>query len=240
MDKLILALGLVFLTGCSQISLPDRTDAQLGKKIDESLRRDFKPVSDAESVTYITRIGERVGKHTEQPDRKFEFVILQSDKINAFASPAGTVYITTELLYNMKGDEIALAGVLGHEMGHIIKRHAAEKLLNRAGFRSLLLFWGGDRFFAGALAQTANDLLSVDYSREMEKESDLCAVRYLISMGVNPADADRFLVRLENMPQMSPPSTRFLDDHPNLELRRANVADYIQQIHSSDRRQRTQ
>lgn len=242
MDKLriLLALALLpFAAGCSRVFLPHSVDAEMGRKADSELVVRFKPADDAPALAYIAGIGGRVVKHSDNPSLKFKYVLVHSDAINAIASPSGTVYVTSGLLYAMKGDEIAIAGVLGHEMAHIIRRHAVEKLQNRLGLKALMLFFGGDHLFGGAISSTVSDLIGVKYSREMELEADLCAARYLLAMGVRPSQADAFLRRLAEVPELADSGQGYMDEHPPLPQRIEYIEQYVQQMHSMDKQKGT-
>ncbi|MDD4005470.1 MAG: M48 family metalloprotease [Elusimicrobiaceae bacterium] len=239
MAKLRLAaavLALALACGCSRVFLPHSVDAEMGRKADAELAGSFKPADDAPALAYIAGLGDRVAKHSERPDLHFRYVLVHSDSINAIASPSATIYVTSGLLYAMKNDEIAVAGVLGHEMAHIIQRHATEKLQNRLGLKALMLFFGGDQFFGGAISDTVSDLIGVKYSREMELEADLCAARYLLAMGVNASRVDEFLRRLQEIPELAGSGRGYMDEHPPLDARVANIERYLQAMHSRNKR----
>lgn len=242
LTKLIAAFltggALLASCGCGRVFLPRSVDAEMGRRADEELVREYKPAADEAALAYVTALGNRIAKHTERPDMKFKYVLVHSEAINAIASPSGTVYVTSGLLYAMKNDETAIAGVIGHEMGHIIQRHATEKLQNRLGLKALMLFFGGDRFFGGAISDTVNDLIGVKYSRDMELEADLCAARYLLAMGVSPARIDEFLKRLEEIPALADSGKSYMDEHPALAARRAAISQYVQRMHELAKRGR--
>ncbi len=156
---------------------------------------------DPELQAYVDRIGQSLTGVSETPELDFTFTVLNSDIVNAFALPGGYVYITRGLVA-LADSEAELAGVLGHEIGHVTARHAAQRttrsVVSELG-RAALTILGG--VFAG---QTGAELGSAvggvgglayvqSYSREQEFEADQLGVRYLVRAGYDPAAMASFL-----------------------------------------------
>ncbi|MFB6274096.1 MAG: M48 family metalloprotease [Salinibacter sp.] len=102
----------------------------------------------------------------------FRFQIVASDQVNALALPGGPIYITRGLLAKLQRNE-EIAGVLGHELGHVVLRHGAEKLA--ANLKTSAALWGVKRIFGQEPAEWAGGaaaLLNLKYSRDQEREAD--------------------------------------------------------------------
>lgn len=125
---------------------------------------------------------------------RFEFHLLADPKtVNAFALPGGQCFITLALLGQMQ-NEAQLAGVLGHEIGHVIERHSAEHMAKGDLGRSLVTAVGvgasgsDGGYAAGQLAAVANNMIQMKHGREDELESDRYGVQYMAKAGYDPRE----------------------------------------------------
>lgn len=143
---------------------------------------------------YVQEIGERMVAVSELADQKFTFTLLDSSEANAFALPGGYVYVTRGMLA-LADDEAELAGVIGHEIGHITARHTAQRydraMLGQIGVFGLVILGAVLAGDAGAqLAQHVGNLGAIawvqGFSREQEFEADQLGVRYLVRAGYDP------------------------------------------------------
>ena len=155
---------------------------------------------------YVNQVGQFVAKNAERKDVKYTFTVLNSDEINAFALPGGYVYITRGLL-TLANNEAEVAGVLGHEIGHINARHTAERIGQQqtAGILSTLgvaaaTLLGGDTVgqLASGLAQEGSAIYLGQYSQSQEFEADSLGVRYLTKASYDPEAMASFLDSLNN------------------------------------------
>ncbi len=128
----------------------ENDEIELGKGIAANLLGASPLVNDAELQNYVNRVGKWVALHSERPALPWHFGVLDDDDINAFATPGGYVLITRGLLMRMR-DEAELAGVLGHEITHVVEKHALKTMKK------------------GALAGLASDALST-YAEHKGKE----------------------------------------------------------------------
>jgi predicted Zn-dependent protease len=161
---------------------------------------------DAKVRAYVQQLGERLAQKSEASQLKFTFTVLNSDVVNAFALPGGYVY-TTRGLMALAGSEAELAGVLGHEIGHVAGRHTAERYSRAAasqvgvGIGSILLgvLTGSDALAQGASQLGGNlaGLYLAGHSREQENEADMLGVRYLGRTGYDVNAMASFLSKLQ-------------------------------------------
>jgi len=141
---------------------------------------------------YVAQVTARIVKGSDRPDIGYRVTILDSPVINAFALPGGYVYVTRGLL-SLVDDEAELAGVLGHEIGHVIARHGAQRQTAALGASVVGAVLG-----AVVGSSAVNDVVGLGgrgllagYSRDQEYEADALGVRYLAQSGYDPyAEAD--------------------------------------------------
>jgi len=160
---------------------------------------------DARLRGYVSRIGDALAARSEVPGLGWRFTMLDSDVVNAFALPGGHVYATRALLA-LASSEAELAGVLGHEIGHVTARHTAQRyssgVLAQAGTAAATIL--GGVFLGGAGAQLAQNtvggtaqLALAGYSRDQEFEADTLGVRYLARGGYDTAAMASFLAKMQ-------------------------------------------
>lgn len=183
------------VTGEEQhIRLSTEDEIALGREARDSLIQEFgglypnNPVQD-----YVDGVGDRLVSQSTaaQAPYPFEFHVLNDPAtVNAFALPGGQVFITTALLVRMT-NEAQLAGVLGHEITHVIARHGAEHLAKQQLGNFLMVAVGVAASEEGAsraqiLVQVVNSLISLQYGRADETESDRWGFDFMTEAGYNP------------------------------------------------------
>lgn len=159
---------------------------------------------------YVSQVGNRLATVGERPNLKYTFTLLNSPDVNAFALPGGYVYITRGLLA-LADNEAEMAGVLGHETGHVNARHTAERMghaqeatiLGTLGvLASGILFGEQGAQVAGGLAQQGAAMYLGHYSQEQEFEADSLGVRYLKGAQYDPQAMSTFLASLREQTQL--------------------------------------
>jgi predicted Zn-dependent protease len=195
-------------------SLSPEEEVQLGRQEHPKALRQFGgEYKDPALQAYVERVGERVKDASELGDQAFTFTLLDSDVVNAFALPGGYVYVTRGLLA-LANNEAELAGVLGHEVGHVTARHSAQRYdtaqLGQVGTLAAQLggmllggYLGGAEGArlggqAGGQAGSLGAQAYVQgYSRDQEFEADQLGIRYLGAAGYDPAAMATFLATLQ-------------------------------------------
>ncbi|HMA16270.1 MAG TPA: M48 family metalloprotease [Kiloniellaceae bacterium] len=186
--------GRTFFTG----GLSEEGEADLGQQEHPKVLAQFGGAyDDPELNRYVSSIGDFLVQTSERSDLKFTFTILDTPVVNAFALPGGYVYITRGLL-SLATNEAEVAGVLGHEIGHVTARHTAERYgqtmaANIAGIGLGVLLGGEAAQAGGALG----GLLLRSFSREQEFEADMLGGRYLARAGYDTAAMAGFLSQLQ-------------------------------------------
>jgi len=215
------------VTGKHEFMLLSRADEiALGKQTDQEIIEMYGIYQDESLQTYINRIGSQMTPLTHQPDLPYSFKVLDTDVINAFAVPGGFVYFTRGILAYLN-NEAELAGVMGHELGHVNARHSA-KALSKAQLAQLGLQLGAavSETFAklSGLAGFGVQMLFLRFSRDNEREADNLGVEYASRAGYDAVGMATFFQTLE---RMHPSSDSGLPDwfstHPDPDDRIAAV-----------------
>ena len=121
------------VTGQREVSLiSEAEEIEIGRRGDAEIRREMGVYRDEDLQRYVTGIGERIASVSHRPRLPWTFAVLDAPAVNAFALPGGFVYVTRGLLAHI-GDEAELAGVLGHEVGHVAARHVSQQYTRSAG-----------------------------------------------------------------------------------------------------------
>lgn len=171
----------------------------MGKNAAPHMEKQFGGVfPDKEINSYVSEVGWKLANIAKQMHRKnvnYSFKVLNSNIPNAFALPGGYIYITAGLLSKLQ-NEAQLAGVLGHEVGHVNYRHSASRISQAYALQIIIqggLIIGGvkgvdkDALVASALITSfLGQLLMMGHSREHERESDSIGTEYMVRAGYNP------------------------------------------------------
>jgi predicted Zn-dependent protease len=150
----------------------------------------------------------------------FQFLAVHAAEVNAFALPGGYVFVTRSLLELCEGSHDELAFVLGHEMGHVVHRHAIDRMMTDSFLRGVLgrLPVGGGlvRAQVGALLTT---LVQRGYSRQQELEADAAGLDLARAAGFDPDGGRRVLLRLSAGHAAEPMLFGYFSAHPPLDVR---------------------
>jgi predicted Zn-dependent protease len=155
-------------------------------------------------MKYVNLVGRVLSRMTNRPEIDFHFAILNTDEINAYAAPGGYVFVTRGALLKMQ-DESELAGVLAHEMGHIIEKHVVKELnikgQETSAVSGLAHLIGGSTesarmAFSQAVDKALDMLFKDGYQREDEKQADKDAVLFCALSGYEPTGLVKYFERL--------------------------------------------
>src|SRR5439155_1515650 len=181
------------------LNVTDEEEQKLGADVSLKVRTRFGVVQDAAVHKYVTLVGTLVAQESERPKLPWTFIVLDTDGVNAFASPGGFVHITRGALGLIK-NEAELAGVLAHEIGHVAHKHTVNAIRkNKAvalGTNETL----GDRgLFLDKIANKAYELvLENAFDRGDEMDADAQSVVLVQKLGYAPASLAEFLTRLDD------------------------------------------
>lgn len=145
---------------------------------------------DRDGQRLVKQIGQRIVQNSDARNTPYEYdfhLLADPRVVNAFALPGGQVFITAAL-FNRLENEDQLAGVFGHEIGHVVARHGAERIAKQEltqGLTGAAVVASGDYSTAQA-AQMIGNLINMKYGRDQELQSDDLGVRFMVQAGYNP------------------------------------------------------
>ena len=160
-------------------------EVAMGAQGHRDILKKMKRLNNPELQSYVNGIGQALAKKSHRNNIRYTFTILEDPSVNAFALPGGYIYITTGLMVYLNS-EGELAGVLGHEIGHVTARHGVKQ--QSAGIAGAILIdilskkAGGS---AGSLNQLGKALIS-GYGRDHELQADRLGAEYLARVGYSP------------------------------------------------------
>ncbi len=221
------------VTGEKELMLLSRSEEKaLGERTDEQIVSTYGVYDDPELEGYVRRIGQDLVPHSHRSGLDHTFRVLDSPAVNAFAVPGGYVYLTREILAYMNS-EAELAGVLGHEIGHISARHTAQQY-SRAQLAQLGLGLGSILSEAfrdyAELARFGVGLLFLRYSRDDERQADDLGVEYATRAGYDAAEMAGFFETLRRKGEDSGAGSLpgWLSTHPDPADRQGAVREKAQ------------
>ena len=190
------------VTGDKEFSLmSEAQEVQLGQELDEQVRREMGVYDDPELQRYVSEIGMRLARASERPDLPWSFTVVDEPAVNAFALPGGKIYLTRGILAFLHNEE-QLAGVLGHEIGHVTARHSAQQYTKATsaglGLTLLSIFVPEARPLQGA-AETALGVLFLKHGRDDELQADRLGAQYTSKTGWDPKGVAGMLRTLERL-----------------------------------------
>jgi predicted Zn-dependent protease len=217
----VLAAALAALTACagptadkpSPIAASrSATEQRAGDQAHPDILRQFGGPYAGRAADYVRDLGRRIAANTEQPQGPWTFTLLDSPVVNAFALPGGYVYVTRGLVA-LAGDEAELAGVIGHEIGHVTAAHSVQRneraTMAQIGVLAAVIgaaALGVEGSALDALGQGAGAVAQgavASYSRAQEIEADRLGVAYLARSGYDPGAQADFLRAMQAQDQLS-------------------------------------
>ena len=222
-----LAALLAFTAGCAtnpvtgqrQFSLVSADqELSIGKDGYQAMLGEYGVYDDARVAAYVDSVGKKLAAVSHLPNLEWHFTVLDDPVVNAFAMPGGYVYITRGILAHLNS-EAQLAGVLGHEIGHVTARHTAAQITKQQlaglGLGIAAALSGTFQKYSGA-AQQALGLLFLKYSRDAETQADELGVEYAAKAGYDPHEIPNTYVMLRRVgEQAGQRIPAFMSTHPD-------------------------
>jgi predicted Zn-dependent protease len=223
-------------TGKARADLSIEDEKKLGDKFLHAALLQLKLVEDPEVVDYVSKVGQTVVAHLEVHTFPYDFYVVDSSDLNAFAAPGGHVFINRGLIEIMD-DEGELAAILAHEIGHVQSRHIAQRvaraqkltIASLGGLLAGILLGGQAGAAAIAASQAGATSAMLNYSRQDEEEADRKGLRYMEAANYNGED---FVIIMKKMGQESWKAgghvPTYLQTHPGVPERVAYLASTVE------------
>ena len=196
--RVLAGAALTFLTLACGVS--EDQEVQLGRQNAEQINSQIPLVRDPIVTNYVRDLGLSIARTTPRADLDWQFFVVNSREVNAFALPGGFIYVNRGLIERAQ-DLDELAGALGHEIGHVVRRHSVQQLEKRNGANlavglgcTLTRICNSD--VARAAIQVGGAALFARYSRTDEAEADSEAVLNVIAAGLDPRGIPALFRRL--------------------------------------------
>ena len=218
----------LLLGGCSSIGqinlISEEEELQMGAQFAAQLQKELRFVDDPEVNAYVDRLGQSIARVSQRNNIPYHFFVVESDEVNAFAVPGGYLYVNRGLI-EAAANESELAGVMGHEIGHIVGRHSAKQMSQQYGISILagLALGQNPNMLAELTAQILATGALSSYSRQMESEADSYGVQELYDVGIDPNGLPSFFEKLQAMEQRGGSSAveKYFATHPETAERAA-------------------
>lgn len=201
-------------------------EVNLGDSLSKSVEEKFQLIKDEAIQKRANEVGQKISAVCDRKDIIYHFkVIDDKDKekpiINAFSLPGGYVYIFKDLYDKIENDD-ELAGVIAHEVGHIVARHGVKRMQSAFGYNILMILASQARTDGRSMgkAYAAISSLMLSYGREDEIFADKLSVKYTKKAGYNPEGIVKFLQKLWDMQRKEPERPYIAErTHPYLSIR---------------------
>jgi predicted Zn-dependent protease len=246
----------VLVTGCATVENPvtgkkertvmdERTEMAEGAKAHPQILAEFGEYKDPEVQAYVNEVGQRLAKASHRPELEWHFTVLDSPDVNAFALPGGYVYVTRGIMAYMDS-EADLAGVIGHEIGHVTARHGSQRATRQqtagigvmaATILGAVLESQGLPGAASAASQASQGIAAgyvAKYSRGQESQADKLGAEYLNRLNYDPQNMVDVIKVLESQERFAADKARaegrtpregadWLASHPSNEQRLRDI-----------------
>jgi predicted Zn-dependent protease len=229
-----LALSVAACATVGQLNIvSEQQELEMGAQFAAELDKTLTFIDDPQVVGYVDNLGQSIAHASQRNNIPYRFRVVNTDEVNAFAVPGGYLFVNRGLL-ETADTECEAAGVLGHEIGHVVGRHSARQMTQQYGISTIsaLLLGQNPSMVAQITAQFVATGAILSYSREMESEADSYGVQELYDAGIDPNGLATFfdkLVALRGGAASSKVET-FFSTHPDPGARASTVRAQIAKL----------
>jgi predicted Zn-dependent protease len=240
-------LGLILALACGAYAADSRTklkpginlfspqqDIEMGQEASKQADRELQLLNDRQAINYINSLGRQLAAHAPGEKYPYQFKIVNDTAINAFALPGGFIYLNRGAI-EAADNEAQIAGVMAHEIGHVVMRHGTNQVSKAYLAQAPLAVLGGalgNNSIGSVLGQLGVSLglnsLFLKYSRDAETQADVLGTQILHDSGYDPKAMVEFFEKIQA--ESKDRAVQFLSDHPNPENRITNVQHEIERL----------
>ena len=222
---LALWLGFRWALGTAVSAIPVSWEQEIGRAAASGILAESRVCSDPRMNAAVQEIGRRLVVGVGAAPYAWRLRVLDSADVNAFALPGGYIFVNRGLV-ERAADGHEVAGVLAHEMQHVLRRHGIENLMQEIGLRLIVYSAVGDASAVERLAAAnAADLASMSFSRDQEREADALGLRLVRRAGLDPTGLERLMNALSADEGALGGALSFLSTHPASAERAESLAD---------------
>jgi predicted Zn-dependent protease len=223
------------ITGEKQhIKLKPEEEVTLGRNLAPQMAAQFGGLSSNPARDRVKQVGARIVQRSSASKTPYLYnfyLLADRQTVNAFALPGGQIFIT-EALYRLLSSEDELAGVLGHEVGHVLARHSAEQLAKQQLTQNLIgavVVGSGGGYDTAQIAQMVGSLVNMKFGRADELEADSLGLRLMREAGYDPKAMIAVMQTLEKASGGSR-QPEFASTHPNPGNRIQKIREELQKM----------
>jgi predicted Zn-dependent protease len=176
-----------------------KVEHEVGRDLADEVRRQLNRGRDAQTVQMLNDVGRKVADCVANNLRVFSFEAIEGGEPNAFALPGGFIFVTTSLVDLCRRDRDELAFILGHEMAHVIRGHAMNRIVSSSAISAASRAAPVRGAVGGWLRKVGIQYLESSYSRRLESEADRLGVRLATAAGYDPRGCVRLFRRLAEL-----------------------------------------
>ncbi|HSB16375.1 MAG TPA: M48 family metallopeptidase [Bryobacteraceae bacterium] len=234
------SLGLLFLAiipaiGFAQnpFSLSEKDEIELGRLAAGETEKSVLLINDPAVVKYIDDLGQSLVQKSTRKEIAYTFKVVDSPEINAFALPGGFIYVNRGLIEAAETQD-ELAGVLAHEIGHVVARHGADQAVRTGLVQTGMGVFGGllGRGTSSSLGKIAAEMVAtgvfMKFSRQAERQADRLGARMVYDASLQPQGMVSFFNKLAGLQKSQPNAVlKFFSSHPSPAERSSNVSNLI-------------
>jgi beta-barrel assembly-enhancing protease len=237
MRKISLTIGTIaLLAGCG---VSTQQEVQMGQEEAQQVNAQLPMVQDATIQNYVNALGNRIAKTTSRADLSWQFQVVNSDVVNAFALPGGFVYVNRGVL-DRASNMSEVAGVLGHEIEHVVERHSVKQMEQAQGANvGLGIACALTGICQSGIAQAAINVggtaVFAKFSRTDEVQADEGGFNNVMRAGISPRGMYTFFQKLLAEEQQSGGGNvaAWFSDHPGTQDRIADIQRMLNQVPAS-------
>jgi len=203
-------IGLAFAATTAGCAISTQQEVQMGTEYAQQINAQLPIVKDPEVVRYINVLGDSIAKLADSRSLDWQFFVVNSSEVNAFAVPGGYVYVNRGLIERAQRMD-QLAGVLGHEIGHVVRRHSVQQMekaqeANIGVTLACVLTSVCNTQAAGAAINVGGTALFAKFSRDDEAQADQEGVKNVVRAGIDPRGIPEMFQILLDERERSPSS----------------------------------
>ncbi|HUT45966.1 MAG TPA: M48 family metallopeptidase [Sedimentisphaerales bacterium] len=202
-----------------------KVEYEVGHDLAREIRQQLGHSQEPQTDQMLDEIGNRLADCVANKSRRFSFETVKGTEPNAFALPGGFIFVTQSLVELCRYDQNEIACILGHEMGHVIRGHAMNRIVSNSAIAAASRAAPLRGVLSGWLRKVGVQFLESAYSKDLESEADRLGVRLVAAAGYEPGACVQLFSRLAKL--NSPPSQfdlgSYFSSHPPFKVRIENI-----------------
>jgi len=196
-------------------------------KLGHQMAREIKAESECVEIEFIEGLCKSLTPWIKSPHR-FTCTVLRSDEVNAFVLPGGFIFLTDAMVNHCKGNEDELAFIIAHEMAHVVKGHAFDRMIAAHSIQVISKWLRVGGLLQTVAKQATMKFLETQYSRDNEHEADDFGIRLATVAGYDPKGAIHMFERLKDLGESDIPE--YFSTHPSFDSRIAHIKEAARRV----------